>query len=613
MSTHDSGTGRPDAPAPDDRPDASDEATRWTVPSGPAISPLPPVDPSAAYETPPGRPSAIRRWLLPLVGLVFLALIAAALIFVVLNMQPTADGGASRAGYQYLSDRSMMAVELRLDLPGDQREQLFSFISRFPNMGDAAAVEQRLTGLVDEAVADMTDGSGSYRDDVEPWFEGWLVAGAQVPADLMRADDGAFVAVMGSRDRTRASEAMLRLRPAGDWTVQPGPGDHEIWVGRDRFGGGDMNAYTVTDDAVVVGASADNVRRALEVKAGSSPNLLEVGRFSDALGRQPVGRMAMFWIDAEALQDSLDSIPGGAAGTPFECDQLPSPRGMAGSMYMRDGRAIVDVVMEMPEGTELPQVRDSGLAQHMPADTFLFLDTRDVGDSASKAIDCLRQNPMFASQLRDIEEGMGQPIDQLISWAGDVGIGLRYDGNRATGGLVIRVTDQGRAAESMGQLRALITALGEGEVTVRDEDYHGARMVTFELGDELDDMAEPPLPTASLAYAFKDDLLVIGVDASFARAVIDAQPDLSLASSAAYRQAIEVAGGATNAGQAYVAIGGAMTFVDAAMEMTIGGDLMDEQMGDFREFMASIESLAVVSTVDGQTTLSRMVLSTRQP
>jgi hypothetical protein len=602
MSTHDSGT-----------PDASDEATRWSAPSGPAISPLPPVGPSAAYETPPGRPSAIRRWLLPLVGLVFLALIAGALIFVVLNMQPTANAGASRAGYEYLPDRAMMAVELRLDLPGDQREQLFSFVSRFPKMGDAAAVEQRLTGLLEEAVANMTDGSGSYRDDVEPWFEGWVVAGAQIPENLMRGDDGAFVAVLGSRDRARAAQAMVVLRPAGDWTAQAGPGGHEIWVGQDRFGDGDVNAYAVTDDAVVIGAGADDVRRAIEVKAGNAPSLLEVSRFTEALARQPGSRMAMFWIDAEALEDSLGSVPGGMLGTPFDCEQLPQPRGMAGSMYMRDGRAIFDAVLEMPDGAEMPAMRDSGLAQHMPADTFVFFDTRDVGDSASKALACLRQNPMIGSDLREIEQGMGQSLDQLISWAGDVGIGMRYDGSRATVGLLIKVTDQARAAESMGQLRALITALGGGEVTVRDEDYHGARMVTFDFGTELDNMAKPPLPAASLAYAFKDDLLVIGVDASFARAVIDVQPGINLATSEAYRRAIEAAGGATNSGQAYVAFGGAMTLVDAAMEMTMGGGIADEQLADFRKVVESMESLAFVTTVDGQATLTRLVLTTRQP
>ncbi|HVM30432.1 MAG TPA: DUF3352 domain-containing protein [Candidatus Limnocylindrales bacterium] len=611
MTAHHTGGGEAE-PRSDSGAATPDQTTRWTAPGGPAISPLPPVEPSAAYDTPPGRPSAIRRWLLPLVGLVVVGLIAAALVVVVLNMQPTADAGATRAGYEYLPDRATIALELRLDLPGDQRQQLFSFVSRLPDMQGAAEVEEGLRELVEEAVADMTDGSGSYRDDVEPWFEGWMVVGMQLPENLMSSDEGAFVGVFGSRDRGLAEQAMIRLRPAAEWSAEAGPGGREIWTGRDRFDDGDLSGYAVTDDAVVFGASADDVRRALEVKAGNLPSLLEVSRFGDALDRQPTSRMGMFWLDMEALQDVLGSMPGGMMASPFQCDELPQPRGMTGSLYMREGRAVIDVVADMPEGSSLPQMRDSGLARHLPADTFFLTEIRDVGESARKTLDCLRKNPTIGHELRDIEEGMGQRIDQLIGWAGDVAIAARYDGNRATGGLLIRVTDQGRANESMGQLRALITAMGGSDVTVREEDYNGARLVSFDLGEDFGNLAEPPLPTTSLAYAFRDDLLVIGVDASFARAVLDAEGGANLADTDAYREAIEAAGGASNGGQVYVSLVGSAALLDAALRMA-GGDMMDEQLADFREVLGSMDSLAMVSRVDGEAVLTRMVLSAREP
>jgi hypothetical protein len=617
MNSHDSGTSG--QPRPDDGSTTPDGQTQqWNAPAGPPVSALPPIGAVPGYAPPPVQEPGRRNWLLPLVGVLGMVLLVAVGVFIFLNMQSSPANDPARAGYAYLPDRSLMAMELRLDFPADQRDQFLTFVSRFPGFTDAASVEQRMQELLNEAIASATSGMATYQDDVEPWFAGWIVAGGDLPTNPLMAEAPSFVAAIGSNDRAAAELAMERFRGADSWTSQAGPGGTTIWVGSARFDGS-SSSYAVTDDAIVVGMNAADVRRALETGSGNSPSLLEVSSFAAALARQPAGRMAMFWVDAEAMADFAEgAMPGGGMDDPFAftCDAFPSPRSIASSLYMRDGRAYIDVTVEMPEDAAQPQMRDSGLAQRMPANTFLFMDSREVGSTVSDLLDCLRDNPLMAGQLEEIEDGIGQPIDQLIGWAGDAALGVRYDGVRASGGLVIQVTDQPRAAEAMGQLRALITASAGsmGEVTVRDEDYNGARMVTFEIGETGTELAPPPAPSASLAYAFAGDLLIIGVDASFTRAVIDTQAENSLNANPTYRRAIDAAGGSSNGGVMYLDFATTMALVEAGMGAVDGpgGGMIDDQMRDVREFMAALESMAVVSVVDGQASITRIVLSTRE-
>jgi hypothetical protein len=124
----------------------------------------------------------------------------------------------------------------------------------------------------------------------------------------------------------------------------------------------------------------------------------------------------------------------------------------------------------------------------------------------------------------------------------------------------------------------------------------------------------PPAPQASMAYAFVDDLVVIGVDTSFVRAVIDTQPADSLASSAEYRRAVEAAGGASNGGVMYVDLGTSAMLAD--MLLTSGpmdGGMMDAPAREMRAVLGALESLVLVSRVEGDVALTRIVLSAREP
>lgn len=617
--TPDQPTGGWTAPAdpPTSRWAPDQPTSQWTSPAGPPASPLPPIGSAPAGYSfaaqPVERPRG-RSWLLPIAGLVAIVLVAAVAIFVFLNQTQSVGADAARPGYAYLPADSAMAMEMRLDLPAGQREEFVRFVTRFPQVGDSGQVERRMDELLNEAIASASGGLANYQDDVKPWFTGWIVGGGAMPREAMAGDAGEFVIVLGSTNRASAEIGLERLRGSGNWTSQSGPGGATIWSGPTNWDGG-SNTYAVTDDAVLAGNNFETVRTALQRKASDSPSLLGKESFTAALDRQPGGRMAMFWMDYEALRTAIEGANQGVLGNQFQftCPGAAEPHSMSGSLSMRDGNAHFDLVIESAPGGPAIAMRDTGLAQRMPADTFFFTTALDVGDTVTTTLDCLRSNPMVNSQLRDIEEQIGQPIDGFLSWAGDASIGVRFDGTRVTGGLVVKVTDESRASETMGQLRALITAgMGaEESVTVRDEDYNGARIVTFEMDDPFGSM-QPPMPEPTFAYAFAGDLLVLGFDASFARAVIDTQADDSLATNAEYRRAVEAAGGTNNLGVMYLDFATTWQLAEGLM-LPMGGGGSNPQLQEVRTIFGSLESLAMVSRADGDRVIVHLVLSTREP
>ena len=63
-------------------------------------------------------------------------------------------------------------MEVRLDLPGDQRANLGSFLAHFPGFDDRAALDVKLNETLDQVVYSASRGDQSYIRDIEPWFEG---------------------------------------------------------------------------------------------------------------------------------------------------------------------------------------------------------------------------------------------------------------------------------------------------------------------------------------------------------------------------------------------------------------------------------------------------------
>ena len=58
----------------------------------------------------------------------------------------------------YVPQNTVMYGELRLDLPGDQRQAAGQFLSKFPGFADQAALEGKLDEVLDQLIKDASKG-----------------------------------------------------------------------------------------------------------------------------------------------------------------------------------------------------------------------------------------------------------------------------------------------------------------------------------------------------------------------------------------------------------------------------------------------------------------------
>ncbi len=134
---------RDPSPSPWQRP-ADTPTAPWSVapstadaaPSSDVGAPLPPV-------TPVSRPKPV-RWIV--------ALLATALVVatgVGLAMLATGSRTTTAQGPTFLPPDTMVYMETRLDLPGDQRENLIAFMGKFPGFADPAAFDLKVNDTLD--------------------------------------------------------------------------------------------------------------------------------------------------------------------------------------------------------------------------------------------------------------------------------------------------------------------------------------------------------------------------------------------------------------------------------------------------------------------------------
>jgi Protein of unknown function (DUF3352) len=554
------------------------------------------------------------RWLLPVMAaLVLLVTVSIVGVWALSGALTDSTLDPARTGYAYVPASATVVAEVRLDLPAGQKEQLGTFLSRFPGFDDASTVETKLVDALDDVVRSATQGQGNYKDDVQSFFSDWVVAAVSVHGAT--PNQTSPLVLFGVSDRASAETAMLKLRSSTlAWTSED-VGGVQLWSGNWSqpdaldFGLGGQ-AYAVTDDVVIYGSTADDIKRALDTRAGKTQSLLDTQRFGDALHRVPPGRLGLVWVDIEGSGATAIARQAAAmAGPACAALQSSTPTDGVAALYLRDGRAAIDISYARPAGGPPIQIRQSSLDVHVPADSFLYAEMKRAAGSTSNALDCLRSYPGIKDQLAQLQQSIGN-LDDLTSWIGDTGVALRFDGSKVTGGLVIQVTDEIKASEALGQLRAALTALGNqaGGVTVNEETYQGARLVTFEFSGGGLSSLPPILPSISLAYALKDGLLVIGVDASFTRAVLDTQSATSLATKDSYRRALDFAGATQNAGALFVDVPAVLKVADAVEASMPGGGA---NLGQMRAFLEPLDDAAIFVVGDDRTTTIRIRLNTR--
>ncbi len=153
--------------APDPTPQPADAVAAPTTPAA-----GPPVDPTA------DQPAAVasggssrRRWAVA-IGVVALIALGIALVAILAGR-----GGLDAIAPRYLPATTIQYLDVRFDLPGDQRQEVAKLLALFPGFEDASTLDIKADDTFERLVKAATDGKASYTSDIKPWFGGQVAEG----------------------------------------------------------------------------------------------------------------------------------------------------------------------------------------------------------------------------------------------------------------------------------------------------------------------------------------------------------------------------------------------------------------------------------------------------
>ncbi|OGO59716.1 MAG: hypothetical protein A2V85_05875 [Chloroflexi bacterium RBG_16_72_14] len=573
----------PPQPAAMEPPAPEPAAMEPPAPEPAAMEPPAPPSPFEAVVAAPTAPVAVAttagpgrsrlRWLIA--GLVTLLVVgtAAGATFLL-----TRDAGDPDVLVWAPAD-SIMYVEARLDLPGDQQAELAEVLSAFPGFDDQAAFPTKLSEALDQLVDEASGGEMSYTADIEPWFGGQV---SMSIGELPTATDPSSIRMLvlaGTKDAARASAwaADLLAESGATSTTEDYQGTTitvvtppEPVIGMGSF----KAAYAVVGPVLAVGDLA-SVKAAIDT--GGTSGLPSSARFKEASASVSGDRLGFAYLDYQALLDGFNAmVPDVAAPMP----ELPSslteqlPAWLVETVRAEDGAIVVDVQMPHSELNGTPSV--SRLPSLVPPSTVVLIEGHDVGASVAKMQEMYADIEPYRELFDQLDEGLALVggFDALTGWIGEAGIAVTRDGDTVGGGIVVVPTDPADADRLFTQVKGFL-ALGGSQagITVSEEEYGGTTITIVDLGDlgELLGAATggsldlpPDTEDVKLAFAVTDEVVVVGYGTDFVKGVLDARTGDSLAKDPRFAAALDRVG-ATNLGLWWVDVAALRDLIEGAL------------------------------------------------
>lgn len=540
----------PTSPSPRERDD--DATSAYTIPERPAPTANVVAEPTAGgvlptEAAPSGRRAAGVRWAIALGGLVVVIAATAAILFLA--------GGrpATSAAVGYMPEGTLQYSEYRLDLPGDQRQKLAAFLSKFPGFDDTANVDTKLTEVFDRLIAAISGNTQTYSADIQPWFGGQIAigngpitAGSGLSGVMVGTPfGGSSLVVVGITDSAKAG-AWLR-KTAGQELTQASYGGATIYTIAD---GGPVPGFVVAvTDKVLLGGADASVRAAIDSKGEGK--LADDAEFKAAFGTVAADYVGFAYTEYRAYVQSLLALAGpssGLDGTTVDEEILALVPAWQSSILRFEDDALVgqSAYPSIPIGFQANNKR-STLAGHAPAGSVAYAEFHDLGAAILPLIDRFRKLPDLQKPFADIDEtvGLAGGFEGILGWWGDAGfvVSKNADGSIG-GGLLIEPTDAAKAETTLATLRSFLV-LGGGAlgIELRDVPHGDATITIVDFSKAAGAAGElPPGVKAELAYAVTKDIVVIGYSEAFVTGVLDAGSGSSLADDARYKDLLKRVG-----------------------------------------------------------------------
>lgn len=604
-----------------------DQTQAHEAPEAATTSPVGPV------MTPPRTGRGRLRWIVALVvtALVVASAAGATLLF-------TASTGQSEVLAWAPAD-TVSYLELRLDLPGSQRAEVTKLLAAFPGFADQAAFPAKMGEALDRLVKAASNGKHDYQAGIAPWFGGQLaVAAGPMPTPAAGASPTALAGSIRALVLAQVTDAAKAtawinagLGEIGTTTVTTTTETYGgVQITRVHEAGSGASATTVPDMGyaivghVLAAGDLTSLKAAIDTKG--TTGLASTAAFKAASSAVAGDRVAFYWTDLKAsFTQGLASItamsndPALDAVIASLADLVPA--WSAGTVRAVDGNLVLDGVQPHSTASSATN-RASDLAALAPASTIALIDTHDVGKALAAFHARLAAQPKLADALKQVDSALSilGGFDATTGWLGDTGIVITRSGDSVSGGLIVKPADAASAKRLFTSLRGMIEigASGAG-VAFRDETYGDATITTVDLsglGPLLSAAAGGaglPAPTdpgsavpssLKLVYSVTDQVVVLGADPTFVKAVLDARTGDSLAKNARFSALVGKAA-AQNARLAWLDVAAIRDLVEKALP----ADARTKYEADVKPYLLPLDAIVSTSSIGNDFDRSTMILS----
>ena len=581
---------------------------------------------AAPVSTMPARRRAGRlRWAAA-IAIVAVVLGASAAVAALIT-----NGASQSTVLGYVPPGSIAYGEVRLDLPGDQRQAVGAFLSKFPGFHDQAALDTKLDEILDQFIKKATNDKQTYTADIKPWFGGEiaLTVGPLPPASSMTDP-----ATVTSSLRALALLSVTDPAAADGW-IDKTIAASGIKTTTETYNGvsltvvdagtGPKIAYAVIGDKVAAFGDLASVKAAVDT-GGKSGFASEPGPKA-ALASSGGDHVGFVYLALEPLLDWSTELnkaaasPSGATGVALD-DSIKTAaagvdRGLAELRGRRDGHRIDDT-----QGADADRSRPrtaprrwSSTSRRRPS------PPRSATTSARPSIRPSRSMRHSRHTRTCSTRSTRRSVSSAAAKARSAGSATRPSSSTTRAGRWrVASSSTRRTARRPRRLSAALQALvglgGASQgITIHDESYNGTTITIVDLGDasKLSGAAGTsmalPLPAGhiEIAYAVTDDVVAIGTGPAFVKHVLDTTEATSLASDPQYKRLADRVGPGT--ASAFVDIAAVRGLAEKAMA---GGGLSGSKYEtDVKPFLIPFDALYASNSTSSDLNKSTVIITVK--
>jgi uncharacterized protein DUF3352 len=501
----------------------------------------------------------------------------------------------------YVPADSVVYGEVRLDLPGDQRQKLGEFLSKFPGFADQSTLDAKLDESLDKLIRGATKDSQDYTTKIKPWFGGEIgFSIGKLPSTGAASDPHGLVIV--SVTDTAKAKAWF------DDVLSKAPRTTEIYKGVDLvlIGEGARKAAVGIHASVMLAGDEASVKAAID--SNGSGSFASNERFRKSQAAVTGDALGYLFLDGNAYGAWLSTMAQASPGVGLALDDATRrliPQWFVVRLQARgDAIAVEAVAPSLPTRVHREN-RVSKIAPHVPPSTIAIVDAHDYGQVVLEIVDVYRNNPATKDTVKQVDQAAALVggLNGIFGWMEDAAIVVTRDGGSVNGGLVFTSTDRAAGERLLSTLRSFaVLGGGQSGITVHDETYGDATISIIDFGDLRDlgptvGLTMPPIGgRGEIAYASTADLVVVGVGSAFVKSVLDTKPGSSLADEARFKTLLGRVG-ERNTTDAFVDIAVVRDLVESVASTQSG---YGEYLKNVKPYLVPLDAWVQATVIDGE-------------